>query len=434
MTAIVLCFGVLAVFLAPLIIGWFRRAPAVGLLSLLCVSLTVPYWIGVSIQGQFFPLALFGAVGLLAILLPGTRPAPSSLDLVVLCFLLMTGTSVLVAGSSGSQFMLLVLAWGVPYMLGRVLSNRLSPSKLSNTFVPVAVILAVWAIFELALNWHPFVSLSQVGGPWDVWASVQYRAGLPRSEGALGHSIVLGNILALTVPFVMASTIRNRFKTAVIVLISLGIVCTFSRMALVSLALALALSLIRLRPNLSLGSRLSRGMAIALAIAITASAYAGATTDLAGAELENSAQYRFGYQALVPSLVPVGPASSAVTLTSGKVGYVSAEHVGGVATSVDSSLLLIGLQFGWLPMAVFGALLLLVASRAVRRPRYRNPALLAAAALIPGIVSVAMITQLPYIYWMIVGLAVGGFSPPASTSTDDRFGTLRSTTRAKDLA
>ena len=72
--------------------------------------------------------------------------------------------------------------------------------------------------------------------------------------------------------------------------------------------------------------------------------------------------------------------------------------------SIDNEVLLAALRFGWAPVALFLVGLAVVVGRVL--VRRGNAAQVALTALTPAYVTVAFITQLDSVVWIILGMAV----------------------------
>ena len=117
--------------------------------------------------------------------------------------------------------------------------------------------------------------------------------------------------------------------------------------------------------------------------------------DSAGREQEDSAVYRGDILVLVRQLKPLG-LSSAYQKSGDSVAW-------GGYTSIDNHLLLTALRFGWIPVVLVMAGLLVYLARAfVQRS---NPAQIALLSLIPAYGTVAFITQIGTVVWLIAGMA-----------------------------
>lgn len=398
-------FVAVGVITAPLLVALFNRYAAVFLAIHLIVVCAVPYWFGLSLGGVFLPASLLSTAAVLALSVLAPRQPPSGVDLLLIGL----GVATLAAAftdASYAQWLNLLLAWVLPFVLGRRLGGVLAPDVVSRVFLSLAAALAVWSLVEFAFDWHPFVSLGRVGSSGDVWSSIQYRGGLPRSEGAFGTSIVFGNVLALFLPFVFSAPVPRRLKAFVVVLVVAGVAVTFSRNSLIALVIGILLSSIQLRARASMAARLTSAVATGSVLLMLAAVYLSSTAEFATNEIANSTAYRQGYLSLVDTLKPIGSATSLFEYAPGRFGYASVAYPGGLATSIDSSAVLLALQFGWVPAIVLLALYVAIVLSALRSPGRMNAALVGAAALVPSVLTVAMVTQLPYMFWFIVGLGV----------------------------
>jgi hypothetical protein len=117
----------------------------------------------------------------------------------------------------------------------------------------------------------------------------------------------------------------------------------------------------------------------------------------AGTEAEGSALYRLDLLALLGNMSPIGISPEYSVLPNGEV-YV------GTFQSIDSELLLLGLQFGYIPLAL--VVIALIAAIVLMFRTRSNVALVALVAQIPTLATVALITQLPYLLWFVAGLGV----------------------------
>jgi hypothetical protein len=143
-------------------------------------------------------------------------------------------------------------------------------------------------------------------------------------------------------------------------------------------------------------------------LAVLAAAFSSLVSGVfaaAGAEATDSAGYRLDLLALLPTLQPFGLASSTVRLPNG-------QHLFGSFKSIDNALLLLGLQYGWVPLALV-VLLLATGLWCLLSGRVTAPTI-AVVAQIPAFVTVALITQYSTLMWFVGGLAVFSQSVAAS--------------------
>jgi hypothetical protein len=229
----------------------------------------------------------------------------------------------------------------------------------------------------------------------EQWSAIQLRGGVARAEGAFGHSIALGAALAVSMPLVLVAPLRLWVRLAAVVLMLAAVVVTFSRIALVTSCLGLLLSVVA-------GSELPRRLRALLVVAgagVGAVAFPLVTQvfSAAGSEATNSAAYRLDLLSLVRYIDVLGSSSAFARAPDGSVSF-------GAFGSIDSALILQGLWYGWVSLAV--ALVLLAVAAAAVATRKATAPTIAIAAQIPALATVALITQYASMFWFVVGLAV----------------------------
>ena len=106
-------------------------------------------------------------------------------------------------------------------------------------------------------------------------------------------------------------------------------------------------------------------------------------------------RYRGDILVLVRQLKPLG-LSSAYQKVGDSVAW-------GGYSSIDNHLLLTALRFGWMPVVLVMVGLLVYGFRAV--VQRSNPAQIALLSLIPAYGTVAFITQIGTVVWLIAGMA-----------------------------
>jgi hypothetical protein len=257
-------------------------------------------------------------------------------------------------------------------------------------------VVAVVAILEFLTGWNPFVAIPGSGGLHEDWSPIQERGGRARAEAAFGHSIALGASLALAVPLALASRFRSGVRLTMAVVLVAAAAITFSRIGLLTALGGVALSVLFVRSDLSARMRWSVIGGLAVAAAGLSSLIVG-TFDAAGDEATASAGYRVDLLSLLPTMRPFGLADSLYESPTG-------ERTFGGYDSIDSAVLLVGLDYGWLPMAVV-VLLLLAGLVCLLRGRATAPTI-AVVAQIPALATVALITQYSTLLWFVAGLAV----------------------------
>jgi hypothetical protein len=111
-----------------------------------------------------------------------------------------------------------------------------------------------------------------------------------------------------------------------------------------------------------------------------------------------SSDYRFDLIALLPDISLLGLSPAAHVNPAGVLFF------SGFYYSIDSALIYLGLTYGMLAMIV-AVVLFLTAVWPVLRGRATAPTI-AVVALLPGLLTVALITQYAMFFWFCAGLAV----------------------------
>jgi len=257
-------------------------------------------------------------------------------------------------------------------------------------------VVAVLAIVEFVTSHNYFAALHAGNDAYGRWSTEQMRGGVPRVEGAFGHSIALGGSLALAVPFVWTSRFPAVLKGLILFLVGTAAVLTISRIGMGCTALAILLCLTALRKEVS--KRFWGWTVGILTIGLLfAVPFATGVFAEAGQEAANSADYRGRITELIPQMDWIGESASSYRDASGATSH-------GAFQSIDSAMILTGLNIGILPTIV---LLASAVGGIVALARgYRSASLVAIVAILPGLTSVAFITQFTTFFWFVVGLAV----------------------------
>lgn len=386
-----LCAALVGVFL-------FRASPRATFAVWLIVLFFLPVWVGAS-AGFFW--AAVTLVTLLAIAASLHDVRLTAADGLMAAFALLCLVLFALRSASLSATVIALLEWTVPYIWGRLVLARVPAAFLIRAIAAVATAAALLALLEFATGTNVFVGIPGPG-PWTEWSQLQPRASFLRAEGAFGHSIALGAALAMSAAFVIASGWRTPIILLSLAAIVGGIVVTFSRIGLGTAALTIGLSMLLL-PGLS---RALRG-AIAVGAALAAAMILPFLGDVfleAGDEAGGSADYRGGLLSLLGEVQILGTAGDWTGRTAGGV------YLGAYARSVDNTLLVVALRFGWIPALLVLAMFVLVAIALIARQR-ADPASIAVAAQIPALFAVALITQFGMLLWFLVGVAVAWPAP-----------------------
>lgn len=400
MTALLLLGAVLSAGALALVL--LHRAPRAAFVGWLFAVCGVPVWVGLTFVVELEPHVAASA-GLVACLLPGILAGRSSVegrltaaDGLLMIFLATALVGAVAGRSSISDVFLLVVQWTGAFLAGRVIGHRVPLRWVYGAIAMAMTVVAVTALVEFATGWNPFVAIPGSGNLYVDWSPIQERGGRSRAEGAFGHSIALGASLALAVPLALASRFRSGARLAMVVLLVAAAAVTFSRIGLLTAIAGVALSVLFVRSALSARLRWSVIGGLAVAAAALSSLIAG-TFEAAGDEATASADYRVALLRLVPTLRPFGLAESLHQSPTGHRTFAGFD-------SIDSAVLLVGLDYGWVPMALIvvllaGALWWLVSGRATAPT-------IAVVAQIPALLTVALITQYSTLLWFVAGLAV----------------------------
>lgn len=384
--------GLLALGAGGIALLVFRASPKAAFITWMLVLCFVPVWVGATV-GFFW--AAITLVTVLAILTNVRDITLTVVDALVAVLVLLVVALFALQLASLSATVIAVLEWVVPYVWGRLVLARLSTDFVTRVIAAVATVVAVVALVEFATGVNVFVRIPGPG-PYAEWSTLQPRASFLRAEGAFGHSIALGASLAMAAPFIIAARWRPPATVLALALAVGAIVVTFSRIGIVTVGIGIALSLLLL-PDVARGVRWAIGIGGAVAVAVIVPFIGGVFSD-AGDEAGGSADYRTGLFTLVSEVQLLGSAGDWSSRA------VDGTYLGTFARSVDNTLLLIGLRFGWVPMLLVLAILGGVALGALRRRS--DPATIAVLSQIPALFAVALITQFGMLLWFLVGLSV----------------------------
>ncbi len=384
-----------ALVLAILFAIFLRTRPRTTLV-LWCISLCfVPYWMGVNVLVYLPPATAF------AILIVASTPMPAwarirATDVLVAVFVALVVIGHVLGFVDLPSMFVAAVEWASAYLLGRLLAELIELPVLYATFGVVVAIAAGLAVLEFVTAYNPFVHIFPGGPTFEVWGPLQVRGGLLRAEGAFGHSIALGTTCALALPLVLGSNLQPRWKLVCGITLGIGTILTLSRLGIVSSVLGLALCVCFLRSGL--GTR-AKAAIVVLAAAATVIALPSIVRifDDAGQEASGSAEYRGSLTSLIPAMQLIGTAGIRSKSAQGVVTW-------GPFRSIDSALILGGLLYGVLPVALLLIAFVMAVVLVVRG--HANPPAIAIVAQLPALVGVALITQYAAAFWFIAGVAV----------------------------
>lgn len=401
----------LALGCAILVILAFHRSPRFATLSWVVVLCFVPYWFSVAIVLPFTPATIAGGFILLA-LFPIHSFKLTKPDLVVAAFAAIYAISFLFGAGTVSSAWVMISHWLLGYALGRVILLRVGVEQVFRSFAYIFTAVSVLAVFEFVSGWNPFVLLAVPGRLYNTWGSLLERGGVLRAEGAFGHPIALGASIALVIPLVLATRMRSWIRLAMVAVMLVAVVTTFSRTAMVCSVISVILSLTLTRDSMGRPVRVGAILTI-LAVGVVLTPFVQSVFDAAGDEATGSAAYRGDLFALLESTSLIG-LSSAFRQTATGSNYI--DNFG----SIDNQVVLIGLLYGLIPL-ICVAILIIGACVIVLTGRGTAP-VISIVAQIPAFFTVALITQYGMFVWVVGGLAVTCQALFGISSGDQRSG------------
>ncbi|MBW3084142.1 hypothetical protein KEM60_00326 [Austwickia sp. TVS 96-490-7B] len=388
----------LAVSLLPLVVFFLRGRPKILATLWLVSFFVVPVWATITL-GIGLPPATYVGLAVLpfAYFGPGPRVPLRWYDLLVMLFcLLCTLSAILNSGTLGA-ITTPILQWALGYAVARILWVRAGAAFMSAALAVACGVAAVLGLVEFFTAHNIFFSfpMGRGNGLYKVWAEEQIRAGFWRVEGAFGHSIAFGSVLAMCLPAVICSRLRPMIKAAISLLVGVTLVLTFSRLSQITALVGILLTLFLPGGHLQRRTR-KMGIVAVVGFAALSLPFISATVEQAGDEAEGSAEYRDRLWSLLDGLVPFGPSPAAHVSPTGTLYF-------GEFRSIDNAFLLTGLTYGWLPL-VLAVVLLAGGVVSILRCGYSAP-LAGLLAQTPAVFSVAFITQYEVFYWAMVGMA-----------------------------
>lgn len=370
-----------------------HRRPVIGAGLVVCAIGFVPVWVMIPFEPNVPPAALACFLVTVA-LLPGFSWRLTSGDLMVATAWGLAGLSV-AAGSPLNYVLSDVVFGALPaYLAGRLLVERLGLRPMAEVLALVWIVVSVLALLEAVTTINPFSYITVHNNLYEEWAPPLARGSLTRVEGAFGHPIALGVCLAAGIPLILATRWKPGCRIAAGALVLGATIPTFSRAAIACAVIAIILSLMQVHTNIPALWRMSFLMVL-VGVGSVLLPYVLGVFDSAGREQEDSAGYRGDILVLVRQLKPLG-LSSAYQKSGDSVAW-------GGYSSIDNHLLLAALRFGWIPVVLIMMGLVVYLARAfVQRS---NPAQIALLSLIPAYGTVAFITQIGTVVWLIAGMA-----------------------------
>ena len=377
----------------------FQRWPVVGLVFWLIAVCFMPVWWAVRISLDWRPAIVAGII-LLATFF-GRLPQSFTAGDLGVGMLFMAGVfPMLFGGASASSVFGLASQWMLGFLLGRLALLRLGEDLVYRIIVVMLTIVAVLALVEFAFDWHPWSLIGPNNQLYSIWGGIQGRGGLSRAEGAFGHSIALGCVFALTLPFVLAANLKARTRFALSCLMVGATLVTLSRAALLSAGLSLLLIVVFGGRAYGAESRRTALMVVLVGALVTLPALSSVLA-AAGDEAGRSAEYRGRLLDLIAAMEPLGLSGQGRTQVNG-------ERYIGKFQSIDSQFILTGITYGWIVL-LLGLALLLLAAGVVIVGR-ASPGIIAIVGQTPALASVALITQYNIYFWFVAGLGVAALA------------------------
>jgi hypothetical protein len=405
---VTLVLGLLVAVAAYLVL---RRSAKLAVVIAIVVLCFVPVWIGVNLGfngNLYLPLGAVVAVVAAIALLPIRDYRLSGVDLVVL-FLGALMVFSLFAGNLAVSlaFVLTAVTYFVSgFVLGRFAPGRVGLEWIHGLIAVVFTAVALLAIVEFATGWNPFVGFARPNSLYALWGPIQERGGILRAEGAFGHSIALGSSLAMAIPLTIGSRFRGWIRFAMVVVMLVATVLTFSRTSIIGAGLSVMLCVIFLPGFASLRARITLAASAAIATVLLLPVVMTVFDD-AGDEASGSAAYRVDLISLVERMNIVGTSTAVRRAATGELYFDNFQ-------SIDSQIILTGITAGFLAvtvvvLALVYAVFLVITGRA-------RVSTIAIVAQIPSLATVALITQYATVLWLVVGLTAADFAARATAA------------------
>lgn len=372
---------------ALLLVAFWNR-PRFTFVTWLITILMVPVWIGIEIYAT---VPLYSVIATMAIIANISHSGfrITKYDVYFAVFLVITLAAVLLVGSSPASWAHIVLRWAIPFVAVRVLVPLTGIRFAVNAIAILFGLVAGLAVLEYLLAWHPFTGWSTSVTEYSAWHGIQVRNGVDRSEWAFGHSIALGGSLALSIPFISASSYRFAVKFAMLLLVFAAVVGTASRGALVAACFTGALcGLYTARKPIL------RAAALILAIAVALLAVFPFMPIFRNWARGDSSEERGSFE----------HRNYLYSTYLSKIRLFGDSPTYAADNSIDSTFLWVGLSFGLIALIVAVYPFVILVARVVT-----GQATIAEIALVghlPLFATVALITQYVTIVFIVAGIAV----------------------------
>lgn len=369
----------------------------------------VPSWAGFTLNGAFLDaISLINLATVFGLLRYGDPEKLGRGDAIVMLVVGSALVATLFSGSPNGEFAHLISLGLVPFLIARLIAPAVRFEWICRFVSFGAALLALLALFELAFGIHPFVDVFS-GSPLAFWSELQTRGGVVRSELAFGHSIALGGALSMALPLTVATSLRFEAKMLLLAVITVGLMTTSSRAAILTGGLGVLMTVILIPETDILKKRLSMLGAVVLVMSfwiffvgprLSPELEGGGASEkyLVGEEAKTSALYRPQlYKDLAPTIRVSGSASGFTfegESIQSDLGY----------TSIDSAPLQFGLTYGWVTLIAIGFALILNLWRVVSMKAGVFAVTFAAQGIM--LLTVWLVTQYFPLIWFLAGLVV----------------------------
>jgi hypothetical protein len=368
-----------------------RVALAIGL-----AAIALPYTWGPQISTLGFGSGIVvGLLFLIAYASTLTRFRPSALDLAVLAFAVTPAASAELQGQPLHISNWIAAAIVFPYFGFRLLFHATDARRdFATAIVAVGVVVALIGIWEGITGHNPIVHPGHLiysnGGHYtSTWNVVEYRNGHVRALSTFGHPIAFGMFLAIPLAFALARGGLWNLASAGVILVAE--VLTYSRGGWIACLVVVLL----------LAGR-NRGRIVAAATVIIAGAiFIGPINQIltestsASTEAGNTTYYRVGL---------LSHAFDGVSLLGHPFADLQSAFAGhpDVTSLVAGTIVQTGLV-GLLELALIACCVIVALVSARRQADHDYRAATAAlTAQLVGLISVALITNYQFFFWVLV--------------------------------
>lgn len=373
-----------------------RAMPRATFATWSLVMFFIPVWIGVTIGNHLF-LSAITIITAIAIVALGKWVQFSIADVFMAVLVVIVVFQYAIGVVNLSFTAITVVEWLLPYAWGRLTLSIVRPGFVIKCISVCALITSALAVFEFITRINIFVLMKANNDLYTTWGTLMTRVDYVRSEGAWGHPIALGAALAMCSGFILATPWKPVVRVLGAILIAAGAVVTLSRTGMYTLVLTVVLTIVLL-PNIGRTTRVAT-VALGCVGALVSIPLVGSIFTEEGQTATDSADYRGQLLSFFTYVKPFGSAEDFTGVTIG------GRYLGFYSQSIDNAYLLTGLRLGWFALGAFCLVLACALIPLFIRGR-STPAVIAMAGQIPGLFTVALITQFGMFFWFMAGLAI----------------------------